>query len=161
MRLLKLTLFCSVFIFFLVSFSYAQDDNPEDSFEDSKDFVPDNEELQNSSASTTSTSTTTTTTTPKPSRKKSPFLQVRTGPKHQAQHQLKPKSPAILNTSSSDEFVQRKPLSETEQKPSKKLKQIHDYLIVVLLVAVMFAMGCSITWSQVRQKLNFCIILIA
>lgn len=29
------------------------------------------------------------------------------------------------------------------------LKQIHDYLIVVLLVTVMFAMGCSITWKQV------------
>lgn len=30
------------------------------------------------------------------------------------------------------------------------LKQIHDILIVVLLVTVMFAMGCSITWIQVR-----------
>lgn len=29
------------------------------------------------------------------------------------------------------------------------LKQIHDLLIVVLLVTVMFAMGCSITWTQV------------
>lgn len=29
------------------------------------------------------------------------------------------------------------------------LKQIHDILIVVLLVTVMFAMGCSITWIQV------------
>lgn len=29
------------------------------------------------------------------------------------------------------------------------LKQIHDILIVVLLVTVMFAMGCSITWLQV------------
>lgn len=29
------------------------------------------------------------------------------------------------------------------------LKQIHDILIVVLLVTVMFAMGCSITWMQV------------
>jgi len=29
------------------------------------------------------------------------------------------------------------------------LKQIHDLLIVVLLVTVMFAMGCSITWKQV------------
>ena len=29
------------------------------------------------------------------------------------------------------------------------LKQVHDYLIVILLVTVMFAMGCSITWYQV------------
>ena len=29
------------------------------------------------------------------------------------------------------------------------LKQVHDYLIVILLVTVMFAMGCSITWTQV------------
>ncbi|KAI1287073.1 Ileal sodium/bile acid cotransporter [Halotydeus destructor] len=29
------------------------------------------------------------------------------------------------------------------------LKKIHDLLIVVLLVTVMFAMGCSITWKQV------------
>lgn len=31
----------------------------------------------------------------------------------------------------------------------KMLKAIHDYLIVMLLVSVMFAMGCSITWKQV------------
>lgn len=29
------------------------------------------------------------------------------------------------------------------------LKQVHDYLIVILLVTVMFAMGCSITWFEV------------
>lgn len=29
------------------------------------------------------------------------------------------------------------------------LKTVHDYLLVVLLVAVMFAMGCHITWEQV------------
>ncbi|CAG2107710.1 unnamed protein product, partial [Medioppia subpectinata] len=29
------------------------------------------------------------------------------------------------------------------------MKKIHDILIVVLLVSVMFAMGCSITWEQV------------
>lgn len=35
-------------------------------------------------------------------------------------------------------------------KPSPPvLKQVHDYLIVILLVTVMFAMGCSITWYQV------------
>lgn len=32
------------------------------------------------------------------------------------------------------------------------LKQIHDVLIVVLLVSTMFAMGCSITWFQVLKK---------
>jgi hypothetical protein len=31
------------------------------------------------------------------------------------------------------------------------LKQIHDILIVVLLVWVMFAMGCSVTLKQVRK----------
>jgi len=29
------------------------------------------------------------------------------------------------------------------------LKKVHDILIVVLLICVMFAMGCSITWEQV------------
>jgi len=31
------------------------------------------------------------------------------------------------------------------------LKKIHDLLIIVLLVTVMFAMGCSITWKQVSR----------
>ena len=31
------------------------------------------------------------------------------------------------------------------------LKQIHDYLIVFLLICVMFAMGCSVTFEQVRH----------
>lgn len=34
------------------------------------------------------------------------------------------------------------------------LKKIHDYLIVTLLVSVMFAMGCSITWKQVSFHLG-------
>nr|XP_027194938.1 ileal sodium/bile acid cotransporter-like [Dermatophagoides pteronyssinus] len=38
---------------------------------------------------------------------------------------------------------------EKVYKTPPMLKQIHDYLIVVLLVSVMFAMGCSITWEQV------------
>lgn len=33
------------------------------------------------------------------------------------------------------------------------LKTVHDYLLVVLLVAVMFAMGCHITWEQVSKLL--------
>jgi hypothetical protein len=33
------------------------------------------------------------------------------------------------------------------------LKQIHDILIVVLLVWVMFSMGCSITLKQVRKSI--------
>ncbi|KAH9418044.1 hypothetical protein DERP_008300, partial [Dermatophagoides pteronyssinus] len=38
---------------------------------------------------------------------------------------------------------------EKVYKTPPMLKQIHDYLIVVLLISVMFAMGCSITWEQV------------
>lgn len=34
------------------------------------------------------------------------------------------------------------------------LKTVHDYLLVVLLVAVMFAMGCHITWEQVSLFFN-------
>ncbi len=34
------------------------------------------------------------------------------------------------------------------------LKQIHDILIVVLLVWVMFAMGCSVTLKQVRNTIR-------
>lgn len=45
-------------------------------------------------------------------------------------------------------------VAKTPYKPPPILKQIHDYLIVVLLVSVMFAMGCSITWSQVKAKFN-------
>ncbi len=49
-------------------------------------------------------------------------------------------------------------INQTDDGPSKTpapyvsppiLKKIHDILIVVLLVSVMFAMGCSITWEQV------------
>ena len=51
-------------------------------------------------------------------------------------------------------------INQTDDGPSKTpapyvsppiLKKIHDILIVVLLVSVMFAMGCSITWEQVRS----------
>jgi sodium/bile acid cotransporter 6 len=49
-------------------------------------------------------------------------------------------------------------INGTDDGPSKEpapyvappiLKKIHDILIVVLLICVMFAMGCSITWEQV------------
>ncbi len=51
-------------------------------------------------------------------------------------------------------------MNDTDDGPSKEpeayvapqiLKKVHDILIVVLLVCVMFAMGCSITWQQVSQ----------
>ncbi len=51
-------------------------------------------------------------------------------------------------------------INDTDDGPSKEpepyvappiLKKVHDILIVVLLVCVMFAMGCSITWQQVSQ----------
>ena len=49
---------------------------------------------------------------------------------------------SIIMTSSSDQPIKVLPAPPL-------LKQLHDYLIVVLLVTVMFAMGCSITWMQV------------
>ncbi|KAF7496086.1 Ileal sodium/bile acid cotransporter [Sarcoptes scabiei] len=49
------------------------------------------------------------------------------------------------SSSSSSSEISKKKIS----KSPPMLKQIHDYLIVILLVSVMFAMGCSITWDQV------------
>jgi hypothetical protein len=55
-------------------------------------------------------------------------------------------------------------INGTDDGPSKEpapyvappiLKKIHDILIVVLLICVMFAMGCSITWEQVSRLLCF------
>lgn len=52
-------------------------------------------------------------------------------------------------------------INQTDDGPSKTpapyvappmLKKVHDILIVVLLVSVMFAMGCSITLEQVRSR---------
>ncbi|PRD29417.1 UNVERIFIED_CONTAM: hypothetical protein NCL1_29466 [Trichonephila clavipes] len=34
------------------------------------------------------------------------------------------------------------------------IKTAHDILLVVLLVAVMFAMGCHITWEQLDNQLE-------
>lgn len=53
-----------------------------------------------------------------------------------------------LDTSATDSSLTKK-VPVFRAPPA--LKKIHDYLIVVLLVAVMFAMGCSITWAQVRK----------
>lgn len=36
--------------------------------------------------------------------------------------------------------------------PDPQVKLAHDILICVLLVSVMFAMGCHITWSEVSEK---------
>lgn len=55
------------------------------------------------------------------------------------------------NNSTTEAGVESKKLPTYKAPPV--LKKVHDYLIVVLLVAVMFAMGCSITWAQVCSKL--------
>lgn len=34
--------------------------------------------------------------------------------------------------------------------PDPQVKLAHDILICVLLISVMFAMGCHITWGEVR-----------
>ncbi|RWS14428.1 hypothetical protein B4U79_14367 [Dinothrombium tinctorium] len=52
-----------------------------------------------------------------------------------------------------------KALNETNDVSAKILtplsppliKKVHDFLITILLLAVMFAMGCSITWEQNSQ----------
>jgi hypothetical protein len=58
-------------------------------------------------------------------------------------------------------------INGTDDGPSKEpapyvappiMKKIHDILIVVLLICVMFAMGCSITWEQVSPLLMLSII---
>ena len=153
MHLFRLGLFCSFVIFLLFApllTHCAENDSDSGSFEDDGEDVI-NVNNSRLSATTTSSSTTTTTTTPAPRQRKvkNPFLQVRGPSRHH-------KSSPVLNTSSTDETVQRKPLTREANKSSPLLKKIHDYLIVVLLVAVMFAMGCSITWSQVSYRsLNF------
>jgi hypothetical protein len=35
------------------------------------------------------------------------------------------------------------------------IKQIHDILIVILLICVMFSMGCSVTLEQVSEDFSF------
>lgn len=35
------------------------------------------------------------------------------------------------------------------------IKQIHDILIVILLICVMFSMGCSVTLEQVSEEFSF------
>lgn len=39
-------------------------------------------------------------------------------------------------------------------KGTPLLKKVHDWLISALLISVMFAMGCSITWEQVLSHLR-------
>lgn len=59
-----------------------------------------------------------------------------------------------LNATSGDDVMFNGTASDvqiTTQEPPM-LKKIHDLLIIVLLVTVMFAMGCSITWKQVRKQ---------
>ena len=94
--------------------------------------------------------------------KPSPFLQtVRVNKKLAQAESIS--SPALvqqnsaiirLNATTVIQDVAKKPTIH-RSKSAPILKQIHDYLIVVLLVAVMFAMGCSITWSQVNKCFSF------
>lgn len=55
---------------------------------------------------------------------------------------------STVSPNSSDVSVAKKPTFR-QNKSAPLLKKVHDWMIVVLLVCVMFAMGCSITWAQV------------
>lgn len=56
---------------------------------------------------------------------------------------------AALNVTGNTTDTTMSPAVKPIVSSKKMLKAIHDYLIVMLLVSVMFAMGCSITWKQV------------
>lgn len=45
--------------------------------------------------------------------------------------------------------------AEVIVKATPLLKLIHDYLLVILLISVMFSMGCGVTIFEVKIKLNY------
>lgn len=105
-------------------------------------------------STTTSTTTESTLLPVRPKRlRPSPFLQPSASTRKNAQLKLaaeQQQKDAVNNQSTvmtSKDGVAK--TSVPRYKAPPMLKKIHDWMIVVLLVAVMFAMGCSITWDQV------------
>ncbi|KAH9399633.1 hypothetical protein TYRP_017622, partial [Tyrophagus putrescentiae] len=83
--------------------------------------------------------------------KPSPFLQSTKASKKLNLAESAPRSitgSSTVSPNMSDVSVAKKPTFR-QNKAAPLLKKVHDWMIVVLLVCVMFAMGCSITWAQV------------
>nr|XP_046919822.1 sodium/bile acid cotransporter 5-like [Dermatophagoides farinae] len=97
---------------------------------------------RNQSSIESTTATTTSINVPRKSKFKSTNDNQQ---QQQQQRQNKRIGQNHKNQPQSTELVSK----EKVYKTPPMLKQIHDYLIVVLLISVMFAMGCSITWEQV------------
>ncbi|KAJ6215712.1 hypothetical protein RDWZM_010212 [Blomia tropicalis] len=106
-----------------------------------------------SSIATESPSTTIKDVTPKNAIRRtwSPFLFHNNGKPTAAAAASSPEATIVMSNESLPQNLDQVARKPTFRRPASAplLKKIHDYLIVVLLVAVMFAMGCSITWAQV------------
>lgn len=88
--------------------------------------------------------------------KPSPFLQSTRAFKKLNLAESAPRSitgSSTVSPNMSDVSVAKKPTFR-QNKAAPLLKKVHDWMIVVLLVCVMFAMGCSITWAQVSCAFN-------
>lgn len=44
--------------------------------------------------------------------------------------------------------------AESEKQETPVLKLVHDYLLVILLISVMFSMGCGVTVKEVNKLLK-------